>query len=75
VGCDGTTSRPRRLKSEHIAALEQELRIALGTKVKITHTSRGRGKVVIHFASHQEFERLRQHICGPGPSYAHGQVG
>lgn len=75
VGCDGTTSRPRRLKSDHIAALEQELRIALGTKVKITHTSRGRGKVVIHFASHQEFERLRQHICGPGPSYAHGQVG
>jgi len=75
VGCDGTTSRPQRLKSEHIAALEQELRIALGTKVKITHTSRGRGKVVIHFASHQEFERLRQHICGPGPSCAHGQVG
>jgi len=75
VGCDGTTSRPQRLKSEHIAALEQELRIALGTKVKITHTSRGRGKVVIHFASHEEFERLRQHIGGPGPSYAHGQVG
>jgi len=75
VGYDGTTSRPRRLKSEHLAALEQELRIALGTKVKISHTSRGRGKVVIHFASHQEFERLREHICGPGSTYAHGQVG
>jgi ParB family chromosome partitioning protein len=66
VGRDGTTSRPHRPKSEHLAALEQEFRIALGTRVKITHTSRGRGKLVVHFASHQEFERLRQQICHGG---------
>ncbi|OHB82924.1 MAG: hypothetical protein A2V98_09250 [Planctomycetes bacterium RBG_16_64_12] len=75
VGRDGTSSRPRRVRSGHLAALEQEFRIALGTKVRITHTSRGRGKLVIHFASHEEFERLRQHLCDPGQSFTRGQVG
>ncbi|MFH1921295.1 MAG: ParB/RepB/Spo0J family partition protein [Planctomycetota bacterium] len=72
---DAAASRPLRPKSEHLAALEQELRVALGTKVKITHGSRGRGKLVIHFANHEEFERLRRHICDPAQSYPHGQVG
>jgi ParB family chromosome partitioning protein len=72
---DGTTVRPRRLRSDHLAALEEEFRMALGTRVKITHTSRGRGKVVIQFASHEEFERLRGHLCDPGESYPQGQVG
>jgi len=75
LGRDGTSSRPRRIRSEHVAALEQELRTALGTKVKITHTGRGRGKLVVHFASHEEFERLRQHICNPGRWETRGQVG
>jgi len=75
VGRDGTSSRPRRVRSGHLAALEQEFRIALGTKVRITHTSRGRGKLVIYFASHEEFERLRQHLCDPGQSFTRGQVG
>ena len=72
---DGTSSRPRRLRSEHLAALEEEFRIALGTRVRITHTSRGRGKLTIHFASHEEFERLRRHICAPAQPYPQGQVG
>jgi ParB family chromosome partitioning protein len=66
AGRDGATSRPRRTPSEHLAALEQELRASLGTKVNITHNSRGRGKLVIHFASHEEFERLRAFLCGHG---------
>jgi ParB family chromosome partitioning protein len=49
-----------------VAALEQEFRTALGVRVKITHGAGGRGKVVIPFVSHEEFERLRQHICEPG---------
>lgn len=62
VGRDPPPPRTRRLTSEHIASLEQEFRAALGTKVKITHSARGRGKVTIFFTSHEEFDRLRQQI-------------
>ena len=75
IGLDGTPSRPRRSKSEHLASLEQEFRVALGTQVKISHTRHGRGKLVIHFASHDEFERLRRHICDPNQALPRSQVG
>jgi ParB family chromosome partitioning protein len=74
VDRDGTR-RPRRPQSEHLASLEQEFRLALGTKVKITHSARGRGKLVIHFTSHEEFERLRRHLCGPDAPEAHSHAG
>ncbi len=74
IGRDGT-SRTQRSPNEHIAALEQEFRLALGAKVKITHNPRGRGKLVVHFASHEEFERLKSQICGGGDQDLHGQVG
>jgi ParB family chromosome partitioning protein len=69
------SSRSRRVPSDHIAALEQEFRIALGTIVKISHSSRGRGKLVIHFASHEEFERLRRDICDPSRTGVYRKVG
>ena len=62
------STKPPRIRSDHLAALEQELRTALGTKVRITHNARGRGKMVIQFNNHEEFERLRSHLCGPGGS-------
>ena len=65
VGRDGKSTKPRRLQSEHVAALEQEFKSALGSKVRITHSGRGRGKIAIAFATHEEFERLRRHICAP----------
>ena len=34
--------------------------------MKLSHDARGRGKLVIHFDSHEEFERIRQQICGGG---------
>jgi ParB family chromosome partitioning protein len=46
-------------QSVQIAALEQELKLALGTKVELRSNSRGRGRIVIQFSNHQEFERLR----------------
>lgn len=49
-------------RSQQVAALEQELRQALGTKVEIKVASRGRGKMVIHFGSHEEFERIRSEL-------------
>ncbi len=57
-----STPRKKRTRSEHVASLEQELRIALGTKVEIRQGSRGRGRIVIHFTSNEEFERIREHL-------------
>jgi len=54
--------KSRRTKSDHVASLEQEFRHALGLKVAITANARGRGKLVIHFADHDEFDRLREHL-------------
>jgi ParB family chromosome partitioning protein len=58
----------RRTRNEHLAALEQELRVALGTKIDIRQTGSGRGRIVIHFAGHDEFDRIREHLSGNGPS-------
>jgi ParB family chromosome partitioning protein len=59
----GTRSRTR---PGQIASLEQELRTALGTKVDIKQMSRGRGKIVIHFRSSDEFDRLRDQLRAAG---------
>jgi ParB family chromosome partitioning protein len=64
VGDRSSSDPPAR--NEHLAELEQQLRAALGSKVKITHNARGRGKLVIHFRNHEEFERLREHLLAPG---------
>jgi len=57
-------ARPAAPRSEHLAALGQELRAALGTKVDLRQTASGRGRIVIHFTSHEEFDRLRAHLSG-----------
>jgi ParB family transcriptional regulator, chromosome partitioning protein len=57
------SKRPSRGRNEQIVALEQQFRTALGMKVCITHNARGRGKLVVVFRDHEEFERLRKHIC------------
>jgi ParB family chromosome partitioning protein len=53
----------RRRVPPQIAALEQELRAALGTRVDVRQGSKGRGRIVVHFQSAEEFERLRRHLC------------
>jgi len=63
IGRDGGSRRPKA-QNEQIAALEQELRAGLGTKVRLSHNARGRGKLVVYFNNHEEFERLRRHILG-----------
>jgi ParB family chromosome partitioning protein len=75
VSRNGGPSRPRRPVSEHVAVLEQQFRAALGTRVKITHSAHGKGKLVIHFDSHEEFERIREHICGPEHPELRSQAG
>ena len=75
VSSDGTVAQPPRHASDHVAALEQEFRAALGLRVKITHDARGRGKVVIAFASHEEFDQIRRHVCDGGRTVRKGQAG
>jgi ParB family chromosome partitioning protein len=67
LGFPGGKSARKRTQNGHIASLEQELKIALGTRVEIRQTSRGRGKITIHFHNHDEFDRLRDLFTG-GPN-------
>ncbi len=63
VSRDGHCSKSENTK-EHLSALEQEFRLGLGTKVKITQGKGGSGKLVIHFNNHDEFNRVKDHILG-----------
>jgi len=61
---EGRSSKVSRGKNEQLEALEQQFRAALGLKkVQITSNARGRGKLVIHFRNHEEFDRLSEQIC------------
>lgn len=67
---DGIKRKPAaksRTKSSQILSLEQEMKNGLGTKVEIKPSSRGRGKIIVHYASRDEFERLRQYFGGSDP--------
>ena len=54
------TPRRKASKTSHLAALENEMKMHLGTRVDISQTSRGRGRITIHFTSIEEFDRLKQ---------------
>ena len=58
IGIHAAT-RKRRTRNRQIASLEQELKLALGTKVQIQANGSGRGKITLHFTNQEEFDRLR----------------
>ena len=59
--------RRRRPGNEQLTQLEQIISPGtLGTKVDLKQTNQGRGRIVIHFANNDEFERLRDQICPAG---------
>jgi ParB family transcriptional regulator, chromosome partitioning protein len=64
----------RRPRSQHLASLEQRFRAALGSKVDVRESSKGRGRIVIHFKNHEEFERLSKQLCD-GKKGAQSHVG
>jgi ParB family chromosome partitioning protein len=67
VSAESETAAPataERTQDPHLASLEQEFRAALGAKVEVRPAGEGRGRIVIHFGSHEEFERLREQISG-----------
>ena len=57
-------SKSKRTETDQVVSLEQELRIALGTKIEIRQSKKGRGKIVVHFSDHDEFDRLRSLLNG-----------
>lgn len=63
------SARRKRTKSDQVASLEQELRIALGTKVEIKQTAKGRGRMIVHFANADEFERIRENFGQRGEAH------
>ena len=60
----GAKPNKKQARNQQIAALEQEFRMALGAKVEIKLSSRGRGRLIVHFSNHDEFERLREYMTG-----------
>ncbi len=61
VGADGNsrTAKPQAT-GRHLSQMEERLRLALGTKVDLKQTAKGRGRITIHFKNHEEFERIQQ---------------
>ena len=45
-------------KSPELKALEEDLRSALGTKVRLTRSAKGAGTITVHYYSDEEFEAL-----------------
>jgi ParB family chromosome partitioning protein len=60
VDAEGNSRPVERPRNEQVASLEQELRTSLGTKVDLSQTAKGRGRITIHFKNNDEFARLRQ---------------
>ncbi|QDS89358.1 putative chromosome-partitioning protein ParB [Rosistilla ulvae] len=58
--------RKKQVASPQISSLERQLRMDLGTKVEIKQTAKGKGKIVVHFANPEEFERITAAMAGEG---------
>jgi ParB family chromosome partitioning protein len=56
---DGKGKKPKRKSpGNHVLELQQQLRALLGTKVEIRMKGKDSGKLIVHFASNDEFERI-----------------
>jgi len=51
-------------RSAHLADLEERLRRALGTRVRIQESGGGKGKIVVDFYTRDEFDRLFEQLTG-----------
>ena len=60
---------PPKTEPSHVApraALEEEFRDTLGTKVNLYRNRKGQGRVVIHFYSEEELQTIYDVIVGGG---------
>lgn len=71
VGTAAQSKSGRKRMTPQLAALEQQLRLALGTKTEIRQNASGSGRIVINFTNSEEFERLCGLIC---PSFDRQRV-
>lgn len=53
---------PAPAMTNHLRSLEQQLEQQLGAKVEIRPSGKERGKLVIHFQSNDDFERIVRHL-------------
>lgn len=53
-------SKPKTEVSPQVKELENQIRSWLGMKIKLTANDKGKGKLVIHFKSNNDFERIYQ---------------
>lgn len=53
---------PKDPKSPELKALEEDLQSALGTKVRLTRSSKGSGTITVHYYSDEEFNSLMDHF-------------
>lgn len=60
VDANGDSRPVPKPRNEQVAMLAQEFSSALGTKVDLSQTAKGRGRITIHFKSRDEFARLQQ---------------
>ncbi len=58
--------RPATRRSSQVAAVEGQLRRALGVKVVVHANGKGAGRIVIPFGDLDEFQRLLEHITDAG---------
>jgi ParB family chromosome partitioning protein len=61
---EGTSSPANVSVSGHLSQLEDQLRLALGTKVELRQSAKGKGKITIHFGNLDEFDRLKGILTG-----------
>lgn len=57
--------RPPKERSSHLAELEDRLRTSLGTRVMVKPGRGKRGKIVIYYASLEDFDRIFEILSGP----------
>lgn len=66
---EGTSPASGVPVSGHLSQLEDQLRLALGTKVELRQSAKGKGKITIHFGNHEEFERIKSLLTGSEPMF------
>lgn len=64
VTSDFQAARRNRTRDSQAEALQQQLRMALGVKAQICSSKTGKGKIVLSFASHEEFASLFAMLTG-----------
>ncbi len=76
AGTPGLRSvRAPKERSTHLAELEDRLRTSLGTRVLIKPGRGKKGKIIVHYASLEDFDRLFEILTGPAESSAARNVG